>query len=66
MIQIGDPSYIHVRIDINVLQPKFQGSHYDTQPIDELRRRKRRTTATTKKEEAKAAQERNEEWDDSS
>ena len=63
VIQIGDPSYAHARIDIDVLQPKFQGLHYGVQTIDELRRRKRRRTVATKREEAKEAQEKNEEWD---
>ena len=66
VVQIGDPSYAHARIDIDVLQPKFQGLHYGMQTIDEVRRGKKRRTVATKKEESKVAQERNEEWDDMS
>ena len=62
VIQIGDPSYVHARIDIDVLQPKFQGLHYGTQTLNELGRRKRRRTEAAKKEEAKEAR-KNEEWD---
>ena len=63
LVQIGDRSYVHARMDIDVLQPKFQGLHYGMQTIDELRRRKRRRTVATKKEEVKEAQNKNEEWD---
>ena len=45
-----------MRVDIDVLQPKFQGLHYGVETLDEMRRRKRRRTAAMKKEETKAAQ----------
>ena len=55
VVQIGDASYAHARINIDVLQPKFQGLHYGVQTIDEPRRRKRRRTVAAKREETKAA-----------
>lgn len=63
VVQTGDPSYVHARINIDVLRPKFQWLHYGKQTVDKLGRCKRRRTAVTKKEEAKEAQKRNEEWD---
>ena len=62
--QTGDPFCVHARVDIDVLQPKFQGLHYRVETIDEMRRRKRRRTAAMKKEEAKAAKEQKEQWDE--
>lgn len=56
VVQAGDPSCVHARVDIDVLQPKFQGLHYGVETIDEMRRHKRRRTTATKKEEARAAQ----------
>ena len=61
---VGDLSQVYVRIDIDVLQPKFQRLHYGVEITDEMRRRKRRRTAAMKKEEAKATQEKNEQWDE--
>ena len=55
--QVADPFCVHARVDIDVLQPKFQGLHYNVETIDEMRRRKRRRTAAMKKEEARAARE---------
>ena len=46
--QVADPFCVHARVDINVLQPKFQGLHYGVQTIDEMRRRKRRRAAAIK------------------
>ena len=50
--QIGDPSQVYARIDIDELQPLFQGLHYGKETVNELSRRKRRRTATEKKERA--------------
>ena len=50
--QVGDPSQVYVRIDVDVLQPLFQGHHYGKETVDELSRRKRRWTAAEKKERA--------------
>ena len=55
--QVADPFCVHARVDIDILQPKFQGLHYGVQTIDEMRRRKRRRTAAMKKEEARTARE---------
>ena len=55
--QVADPFCVHARLDIDVLQSKFQGLHYGVQTIDEMRRRKRRRTAAMKKEEARTARE---------
>ena len=51
--QIGDPSQVYVRIDIDELQPMFQGLHYGQETTEELSRRKRRRTAAEKKEKAR-------------
>ena len=64
VVQTGDPSCVHARVDIDVLQPKFRGLYYGVKTIDEMRRRKRRRTAATKKEEVKAAREEKEQWDE--
>ena len=64
VVQTGDPFCVHARVDINVLQPKFQGLYYGVETIDEMRRRKRRRTIAMKKEEAKIAQEEKEQWDE--
>ena len=61
--QVGDHSYVHIRIDVDVLQPIFQGLHYGKQTTDELARRKWRRIATTKKEEAKEEQKKKKECD---
>ena len=63
--QVADPFCVHARVDIDVLQPKFQGLHYGVETIDEMRRRKRRRTAAIKREEANAAQEERERQDQS-
>ena len=63
--QVADPFCVHARVDIDVLQPKFQGLHYGVQTIDEMRRRKRRRTAALKKEEAKTMREENRQQDQS-
>ena len=63
--QVADPFCVHARVDIDVLQPKFQGLHYGVQTIDEMRRRKRRRTAALKREEAKAVREDNRQQDQS-
>ena len=55
--QTGNPFFVHARVDIDVLQPKFQGLHYGVESLNKMRRRKRRRTAAIKKEEAKAAKE---------
>ena len=51
--QVGNPSQVYVRIDIDVLQPMFQGLHYGKETIDEMSRRKRRRTVAEKKEKAR-------------
>ena len=63
--QAGDPFCVYARVDIDVLQPKFQGLHYGVETIDEMRRRKRRRTAAMKKEEARAAREESQHQDQS-
>ena len=63
--QVADPFCVHARLDVDVLQPKFQGLHYGVQTIDEMRRRKRRRTAAVKKEEARAMREENRQRDQS-
>ena len=63
--QVANPFYVHARVDIDVLQPKFQGLHYGVQTIDEMRRQKRRTTAAMKKEKAEAAREEREQQEQS-
>ena len=50
MKQIGNPSQVYVRIDIDVLQPMFQGLHYGKETVDELSKCKKRWTAAEKKE----------------
>ena len=54
--QIGDPSQVYVRIDIDELQPIFQGLHYGQETTEELSRRKRRRTAAEKREKAREEQ----------
>ena len=54
--QVGDPSQVYVRIDIDVLQPMFQGLHYGQETTEEMSRRKRRRTAAEKKERAREEQ----------
>ena len=54
--QVGDPSQVYVRIDIDVLQSMFQGLHYGKEMVDELSRCKRRRTAAEKKEKAREEQ----------
>ena len=54
--QIGDPSQVYVRVDIDELQPIFQGLHYGRETAEELSRRKRRRTAAEKKEKAREEQ----------
>ena len=54
--QIGDPSQVYVRIDIDELQPMFQGLHYGQETTEELSRRKRRRTAAEKREKAREEQ----------
>ena len=54
--QIGDPSQVYVRVDIDELQPIFQGLHYGRETADELSRRKRRRTAAERKEKAREEQ----------
>ena len=54
--QIGDPSQVYVRIDIDELQPMFQGLHYGQETTEELSRRKRRRTAAEKKEKDREEQ----------
>ena len=51
--QVGDPSQVYVRIDVDVLQPMFQELHYGRETTEELSRRKRRRTAAEKKEKAR-------------
>ena len=63
--QVADPFCVHARVDIDVLQPKFQGLHYGVQTIDEMRRRKRRRAAAIKREEAKVVREENRQQDQS-
>ena len=63
--QVADPFCVHARLDVDVLQPKFQGLHYGVQTIDEMRRRKRRRTAALKREEAKTVREENRQQDQS-
>ena len=63
--QVADPFCVHARLDVDVLQPKFQGLHYGVQTIDEMRRRKRRRTAAKKKEEARVMREENRQQDQS-
>ena len=53
--QTGDPFCVHACVDIDVLQPKFQGLHYGVETLDEMRRWKRRRIVAMKKEEAKVA-----------
>ena len=50
--QVGDPSQVYVRIDIDVLQPIFQGLHYGQETTEELSRHKRRQTVAKKREKA--------------
>ena len=50
--QVGDPSQVYVRIDIDELQPMFQGLHYGQEMTKELSRRTRRRIAAEKKERA--------------
>ena len=57
--QVADPFCVHARLDVDVLQPKFQGLHYGVQTIDEMRRRKRRRIAAEKREEARETREEN-------
>ena len=54
--QIGDPSQVYVRIDIDELQPIFQGLHYGQETTEELSRRKRRRTAAERREKAREEQ----------
>ena len=54
--QVGDPSQVCVRIDVDVLQPMFQELHYGQETTKELSRRKRRRTAAEKKEKAREEQ----------
>ena len=54
--QVGDPSQVYVRIDIDVLQPIFQGLHYGQETTEELSRCKRRRTAAEKREKAREEQ----------
>ena len=54
--QIGDPSQVYVRIDIDELQPMFRELHYGQETADELSRRKRRRTAAERKEKAREEQ----------
>ena len=54
--QVGDPSQVYVRIDIDVLQPMFLELHYGQETTEELSRRKRRRTAAEKKERAREEQ----------
>ena len=54
--QIGDPSQVYVRIDIDELQPMFQGLHYGQETTEELSRRKRRRTAAEKREKDREEQ----------
>ena len=61
--QIGDPSQVYVRIDIDELQPMFQGLHYGQETTEELSRRKRRRTAAEKREKAREEQLERLRWD---
>ena len=54
--QIGDPSQVYVRNDIDELQPMFRELHYGQETADELSRRKRRRTAADRKEKAREEQ----------
>ena len=36
--QVYNQLHVHARIDVDMLQPMFQGMHYDKQAIDELGR----------------------------
>ena len=54
--QIGDPSQVYVRIDIDELQPMFQGLHDGQETTEELSRRKRRRTVVEKRERAREEQ----------
>ena len=61
--QIGDPSQVYVRIDIDELQPMFRELHYGQETADELSRRKRRWTAAERKEKAREEQLERLRWD---
>ena len=54
--QVGNPSQVYVRIDIDQLQPTFQGLHYGQEMTEELSRRKRRQTVAEKRERARGEQ----------